>query len=440
MKLFLILILIFLITPELTLACGGLLSQSGSNVLSESLAAALIYEPQPSGGGRERLVIQLNYRVNQGSVQNFGWLMPVPGKPEVAPAPDELFSRLSQATRTKKNYLEELYDPLFSKGANTVGSSTDKATPPGGVTVVSQTRIGAFDLSVVSVTSQDGTASNALSKWATANGYTTTTLNTEAMKDYLAAGWFFVLAKLAPTESGSPSIIAGKTQPVVLTFDTPEPIYPWRLAAYGPDGTLATKRVLPTQLYVLQPDTKLSLKKSIAGFELRYAEQLNISSSTELLKDLPGENKRSYFLTSYNGLVSATDLQAADLALKLADNQTELGSGKLSGIEWVWAGLGTLLYAQAALLITLWILFTSDLIGIIVALVWLGLIAAFVIPSRPRPLALVALTTTNLVLGTGLTLTNFGQAPAILISILPPAALLVWSILSARKVLSRKIG
>ena len=415
LKLGLFLVLGLLLLPQAALACGGFLSGDGTNVLPDKLLAALTFDPLPEGGGRERLVVQLSYRVNQGKIQNFGWMMAVPGKPQVSPAPDTLFSQLDKATTYKKNYIETLYDSLFPVNTGAVykglpGSSASQA-PGGGVTVVSETRVGAFDISVVSASEQA-----ALSEWANTNGYTTPTLNTPAVKDYLAKGWFFVLAKLAATGNASNSTVSyGQSQPLLLTFDTPEPIYTWRLSAYNLEGKLASNRVLPTRLYIFQPGAKVEASENLAGLQLRYAGPLEAAASAQLLKDLAGDNERPYYLTSYDGQVKAPQMVDKDLILKTAANQDEYGTGHLTALGWVGAALSTLFYGQLALLLVIWFYFIE--IGVIITL--LGLITALTVRRYFRLIVLPLLAGLNALLGSGLVLLNLNVTPWVLISLLP---------------------
>jgi len=416
--------------PEMARACGGFISPDGSNVETSGLTAALIFEPQTTGG-RERLILKLDYRVSQGSVQNFGWVMPVPGQPEVAVAPDDWFARLEKATSPRPNYIEQLFGPGAPWRPANRGGAVASGGPNPAVTVVSQARVGAFDITVVAASEQA-----ALSKWAADNAYTSPALDSAAVRDYLAKGWFFVLAKLA-TEQGrlDASSLPGQTQTLVLSFDSPEPVYPWRLAAYNPAGKLATNRLLPTKLYTLQPGHKLGPKNILAGqpLELRYAEAFEVAGSRDLLKDLPGDNSKAYFVSSYRGVVKASDLEAADLSLKTSDEGEEVGTGKLKSVgEWLLAGVATFFYGEIALLVTLGVLLTSDFIGYLVGLILLALIAAFVIPRPPRRIALVVLAAINFVLGAGILLSSLDYAPAaVLLSILPMVGLLVWAVWAA---------
>ncbi len=96
-------------------------------------------------------------------------------------------------------------------------------------------------------------------------------------------------------------------------------------------------------------------------------------------------------------------------------------------VEWFLIIFGTLVYGQIALLVVLWILFTSDLLGIIVGLLLIGIILAFIIPRKPRAIALFVLACLNFVLGAGITVVvAFTEAvPTVLVSLVPLGAL-IW--------------
>jgi hypothetical protein len=103
---------------------------------------------------------------------------------------------------------------------------------------------------------------------------------------------------------------------------------------------------------------------------------------------------------------------------------TEQTSGPL---EWLLIIFGTIVYGQIALLVALWILFTADLLGIIVGLLLIGIILAFTLPRKPRAIALFVLACLNFVLGAAITVVvAFTEGvPTVLISLVPLGAL-VW--------------
>jgi hypothetical protein len=102
-------------------------------------------------------------------------------------------------------------------------------------------------------------------------------------------------------------------------------------------------------------------------------------------------------------------------------------------VEWFLIVFGTLLYGQIALIAILWILFTSDMVGIILGLLLLMIILAFLRARKPRPIVLFVLACLNFFLGTGITLVvAFTEGvPPVLISLIPLGAL-VW--LAFRKI------
>ncbi|HEX2912929.1 MAG TPA: hypothetical protein VH186_19135 [Chloroflexia bacterium] len=113
--------------------------------------------------------------------------------------------------------------------------------------------------------------------------------------------------------------------------------------------------------------------------------------------------------------------------------------GELSPLEWIIAALATLFYGQIALLVILWFLFTSDIIGIISGLVIIGLCLAFTLPRKPRRIGLFVLACMNFLLGGMIAIvvaTSEGVYP-VLISLIP-LGLLVW--LSLRNAFLRKGG
>ena len=103
---------------------------------------------------------------------------------------------------------------------------------------------------------------------------------------------------------------------------------------------------------------------------------------------------------------------------------TEQSSGPL---EWFLIIFGTLVYGQIAMLVALWILFTADLLGIIVGLVLIAIILGFTLPRKPRAIALFVLACLNFVLGAAITVVMAATegVPPILGSLIPLGAL-VW--------------
>ena len=104
------------------------------------------------------------------------------------------------------------------------------------------------------------------------------------------------------------------------------------------------------------------------------------------------------------------------------------GANNFAGpVEWFLIIFGTIVYGQVALFVVLWILFTSDLLGIIVGLLLIAICLAFTLPRKPRAIAVFVLACLNFILGAGITLVvAFTEGvPTVLVSLIPLGAL-VW--------------
>jgi hypothetical protein len=319
-------------------------------------------------------VVELNYIVNQGKPADFGWVMPLPGKPEVSAAPADFFRRLDIATTPKKSYLQQVaeatqkrvpcYDQVFNSVTKGLGAGA--SAPPGGsVTVVSQQKIGLFEVSVVQASNRD-----ALQDWATANGYNATSLTDSAIEKYITDKWYFALAKLPAAQTSSAPMTRYNSQPILLNFEAETPVYPWSLAAYNGRGEIATNRKLPVELYTLQPDARLAPMNNDNALAFGYGEKLTAEQSVALLKDLPGNNAKNYFLAKYRGTpgasISAEKLALGDLQFQKLADDSEPNSGKMTPGETALAIALTLIYPVISIILNLW-----SLVIIVIATFWL---------------------------------------------------------------------
>ncbi len=147
----------------------------------------------------------------------------------------------------------------------------------------------------------------------------------------------------------------------------------------------------------------------VPELDLRYSQagQANPSQAQPV-------GEKSYLDKLFGGLGSAA-------------GSSKGGNRAMSAGEWLLAIPATLFYGQLALLVVLGILFTRTLVAFLIGLIVVSLIALFVLPRPPRPVALFVLACLNLLLAAGITLTvAFGEnVLPVLISLLPLAGL-VW--------------
>ena len=154
-------------------------------------------------GGREQLTVSFDIlsRDRHGAV-----VLPVPALPTVTKAPEELFGYLERATRPAETVVKVSGDgDLATAGA------------PGGVRVIGNERIGAFQ-----VVRLAGGSPRALDTWLTVHGYRLPPRARPILASYLRQGWSFVAVRLADRADG-------KLTPLRIAFASTVPIYPMRL-------------------------------------------------------------------------------------------------------------------------------------------------------------------------------------------------------------------
>jgi hypothetical protein len=151
-------------------------------------------------------------RVDRGS-SNFGFVVPMPSKPEVARVAKEPF----KALRDKFPF----YDPnAHSKGGPPGGGAMAAGAAPPGVTVLSEQQIGNFKTYVLSATSGGG-----LEQWLKENNFAAPPITRGWIDHYVRNEFFFVAFRYDAPKDAPTTGITGET--VRISFSTPVPYYPY---------------------------------------------------------------------------------------------------------------------------------------------------------------------------------------------------------------------
>jgi len=200
-RIFLIVALSFvLLIPPAARADGVIMPPPDRNVTQASQKALIVYQD-----GVEDLILSIQF---YGDAAEFGWVVPVPAKPEIDEAKDELFEKLGELTRPKKDLLDKIkgesrYRGIGMMEAGALGKGEEE------VTVVETKRVGILDVSVL-----ESRSSRALLGWLDDNGYQLPVAGRRAepipedeeptrinrplqiIQEYLDDGWYFVVAKI----------------------------------------------------------------------------------------------------------------------------------------------------------------------------------------------------------------------------------------------------
>lgn len=387
-KLLVSFLLIFFI-PTQVLADGILIPPPDQNITTAQQKAVIVHQK-----GREDLIISLEF---YGDAKEFAWLIPVPTKPEVKKGKGEIFTKLGQLSKPKKNLLERI------KGERReVYFPTGKAIPEvipteRGVEVIETKRVGILDISVLTATKAAD-----LEKWLKENGYqvpgisglpwlektqsteTTTPLGeTEStpprreskptgevginralqiFQEYLDEGWYFVAAKIAqefleefPRVTPSPEIPLSQEKmmiypkplppdyrfgqahitPLHLTFSTNKIVYPMKVSSlsYSPPSVL---------LYIIADH-----KKKVSNYFYQYpntaeedAENLIFKTEYaaptkphELSEWLP--NLTGGYLTKLYAPSLDPQTMEEDLRFENARDDKTVRAGQMRGRDWL---------------------------------------------------------------------------------------------------------
>jgi hypothetical protein len=191
-------------------ACGGLFCQ---NVPVAQQAERIIFTI--NGDGTISAYVQINYT---GDAPSFSWVVPVPTVPEVDVAEMATFDELD--TLTAPIYIAPQMPPCAPVPMAAMAESVDDGAVGGAVEVLASGTAGPYQYDVV-----DSPDPNALVAWLRDNDYQVTPDMEPLIHVYNAEGMPFLAMKLQP-EQGVQDI-----QPVVMTYESENPMIPLRLTA-----------------------------------------------------------------------------------------------------------------------------------------------------------------------------------------------------------------
>ncbi|MCH8052808.1 MAG: DUF2330 domain-containing protein [Planctomycetes bacterium] len=204
-------------------ACGGFFCQA---VPINQAAEQIIFR---QNGDQVTAVVLIQY---VGDAEDFSWVVPVPGVPELSTGSDVLFQSLEPATRPQFNLKIEgaacssfdLFQGLGFLGGLGQPDSEDAAD---GVTVVSESVVGPFDVQVVS--SEDPAA---MAQWLEDNDYDLSDRGQELIEPYVEEGMNFVALKLRQDQG------VGDIRPLIMKYQSDKPMIPIRLTAVAAEDDM----------------------------------------------------------------------------------------------------------------------------------------------------------------------------------------------------------
>jgi len=144
------LLLVLIARPEPAQACGGLFCSASAPV--NQAAERIIFSK--NADRTVTAVVQIQY---QGPSEEFAWVLPVPGIPEVSVSSDLAFTRLQQASNPQYNFTtvvegrckRERGSDSASGSAPSADSGAGGAGGNGGINVLASGTVGPYDFVVI---------------------------------------------------------------------------------------------------------------------------------------------------------------------------------------------------------------------------------------------------------------------------------------------------
>ena len=203
--------------------------------------------------GREDLLLQVKY---EGPLEEFGWLIPVPGLPKVEPGSMEPFYELSRLTQMQAGGFGEV---------TTLSNRSTSGGEEAPVQVIEVKTVGAYEVAVLSARD-----AGSLADWLGTHEFSFPPGKAEIADEYIRQGWFFVAARIqlgrgvsfATAPSAEPKrpaasaserksvqaqLASGELHPLLISFDTKECIFPLGISAVGGEPSEVSLYVLSAE-------------------------------------------------------------------------------------------------------------------------------------------------------------------------------------------------
>lgn len=240
--------------PASACACGGLVDTPAYDSSVSSESAVLQWD-----GTTQTLLLELE---TLSQAPEVGLILPTPAPAEVTLADPAVFRELDTITAPRPVVSDHRWWPELG-----FGSPADGAGAATGVDVFDEVRLGPLDVTTLAAT--DGAA---LDAWLTERGFQVTASIRGAIAPYVADGWTFVVARLAPEAAAT---FDGTLQPLRVTFASDALVYPMRMSAAAQD----TQR---TRTYVLADGRvdRADATADLAAPQVRFAGRVDPASVT----------------------------------------------------------------------------------------------------------------------------------------------------------------
>jgi len=248
-------------------ACPGMWAPPEFTVMPDDNTLALVVYSEKDK--KEILVLEPAFH---GSAQEFGMVLPVPNKPTLEEADEEIFQFLERYTTPTR---------VIASSGGWLSASDESGSE--GVTIIETKDVG--DFSTVTLTAGD---SSSLIDWLDENGYAYTEQDRENIEYYVEKQGYYVVAMKVNMENAKIDLqgnLEGKLRPIEFSFTSEQPMLPFRIMAHD----------MPTMSLTLY--TLSDIAYFVSGTDVIYKEKL---TDRFLHKSLENYNPQGKWLIKMN--------------------------------------------------------------------------------------------------------------------------------------------
>jgi MYXO-CTERM domain-containing protein len=224
--------LTFAFHTEPAQACGGLFCSASAPV--NQAAERIIFSK--NADGTVTAVVQIQY---QGPSEEFAWVLPVPGVPDVQVSSDLAFTRLQQAsnpqynltTQIEGNCMDQNFPSASGAGGSFGGGGGAGGAGGGSVTVLAEGNVGPYDYVVIFPEASFDEVGDVAVEWLLGEGYDVVppggdpaTVST-MLGSYLQGDMNLIAFRLTKGND------EGTIRPIRITYETDQPMIPIRPTA-----------------------------------------------------------------------------------------------------------------------------------------------------------------------------------------------------------------
>ena len=171
-----------------------------------------------------------------GTATDFGLILPVPASLSQNPllTDQQAFTTAAALSEPSKRQVVQQNGGI---GCGSTGGTESKNGTADSPTVVASGQVGFLDWAELKADTE-----SSFTDWLTANGYPYSSTSASVFSYYVQKGWYFIAFRINQEAAPGGGTICRALGPVALSFPTPVPVLPSRMASAGNFSPATTQR------------------------------------------------------------------------------------------------------------------------------------------------------------------------------------------------------